>query len=163
MSAMYLKQLAHHVRRGQAGRVREGFSGGGLTYGYAPVLGKRGERAIEAEAEIVRRIYREYVAGRTPRDIAISLNHDEVKPPRGEFWGASTIHGNRARGSGLLSNALYDGRLVWNKVAMRKDPATGKRIFPHQPGIRMADYCGSAPAHRRRRDVPGRTGAHAWP
>src|SRR5262245_48187251 len=29
--------------------------------------------------------------------------------------------GNRLRGSGLLSNALYDGRLVWNKVSMRKD------------------------------------------
>jgi hypothetical protein len=134
MSAMYLKQLAHHVRRGQAGRVREGLSGGGLTYGYAPVPGKRGERNIvEAEAEIIRRIFREYVAGCTPRDIAISLNQDKVKPPRGEFWGAGTIHGNRARGSGLLSNALYDGRLVWNKVAMRKDPATGKRISRINP------------------------------
>jgi len=37
MSALYLKQLAVHVRRGQAGRVREGLAGGGLTYGYAPV------------------------------------------------------------------------------------------------------------------------------
>jgi site-specific DNA recombinase len=27
-----------------------------------------------------------------------------------------------------LSNALYDGRLVWNKVTLKKDPATGKRI-----------------------------------
>jgi hypothetical protein len=56
-----------------------------------------------------------------------------VKPPRGEFWSAGTIHGNRARGSGLLSNALYDGRLVSNKVTMRKDPATGKRVSRVNP------------------------------
>src|SRR5215468_6823984 len=101
MSAMYLRQLAVHVRRGQAGRVREGLSGGGLTYGYAPVPGRRGERIIvEAEAEIVRRVFAEYVAGRTPRDIAIDLNRERVPSPRGDFWSASTIHGNRKRGSG---------------------------------------------------------------
>jgi hypothetical protein len=81
----------------------------------------------------VRRVFAEYVAGRTPRDIAIDLNRDKVNPPRGEFWSAGTIHGNRARGSGLLSNALYDGRLVWNKVTMKKDPATGKRISRVNP------------------------------
>lgn len=134
MSAMYLRQLAVHVRRGQAGRVREGLSGGGLTYGYAPVPGKRGERTIvEAEAEIVRRVFAEYVAGRTPRDIAIDLNREKLRSPRGEFWSASTILGNRARGSGLLSNALYDGRLVWNKVTLRKDPRTGKRVSRVNP------------------------------
>jgi len=134
MSSMFLKNLATHVRRGQAGRVREGLSGGGITYGYAPVPGKRGERVIvEREAEIVRRVFAEYVTGRTPRDIAVGLNYDKIKPPRGKFWSAGTIHGNRARGSGLLSNALYDGRLVWNKVAMKKDPATGKRISRVNP------------------------------
>ena len=134
MSDMYIEQLRHHVRRGQAGRVRDGLVAGGITYGYAPVPGKRGERLIvDEEAEIVRRVFAEYVAGWTPRDIAINLNRDKVRPPRGKYWSAGTIHGNRARGSGLLSNALYDGRLVWNKVAMKKDPATGKRISRVNP------------------------------
>lgn len=129
MSAMYLKQLAVHVRRGQAGRVREGLSGGGLTYGYAPVPGERGKRNIvEVEAAIVRRIFTEYLTGRTPRAIAIDLNRERIPSPRGDFWSATAIIGNRKRGSGLLSNALYDGRLVWNKVSMRKDPKTGKRV-----------------------------------
>jgi site-specific DNA recombinase len=114
--------------------VREGLAGGGLTYGYAPVVGERGKRTIvEAEAVIVQRIFAEYVAGRTPREIAIDLNREQVPAPRGDFWGASTIHGNRKRGSGLLSNALYDGRLVWNKVGMRKDPKTGKRVSRINP------------------------------
>jgi len=33
----------------------------------------------------------------------------------------------------VLSNALYDGRLVWNKVTMRKDPKTGKRVSRINP------------------------------
>jgi len=32
------------------------------------------------------------------------------------------------RGTGLIQNELYAGRLVWNKVRMVKDPDTGKRL-----------------------------------
>ncbi|HMA73130.1 MAG TPA: recombinase family protein, partial [Xanthobacteraceae bacterium] len=136
MSALYLKQLAVHVRRGQAGRVREGLAGGGLTYGYAAVPGQKGKRVVvDAEAAIVRGIFASYVGGSTPRAIAAALNHDHVPAPRGTFWSASTIHGNRKRGSGILSNALYDGRLVWNKVGMRKDPKTGKRVSRVNPDV----------------------------
>jgi recombinase len=49
---------------------RDGLSAGGLTYGYAPD-GKKGEGVtVEHEAAIVRRIFEEYAAGRSPRDIA---------------------------------------------------------------------------------------------
>ena len=88
-----------------------------MTYGYTPVAGKNGERAIvEAEAQILRRIFQDYVDGRTPRDIAHDLNRENVPPPRGRSWNASTINGNRMRCSGILQNELYVGRLVWNKV-----------------------------------------------
>src|SRR5260370_17671551 len=113
MSALYLKQLAVHVRRGQAGRVREGLAGGGLTYGYAAVPGERGKRTIvAAEAAVVQRIFDQYLAGRTPREISIDLNREKVPPPRRDFWSASTILGNRNRGSAPLSNALYHAPLV---------------------------------------------------
>ena len=32
------------------------------------------------------------------------------------------------RGTGIIQNQLYAGRLVWNKVRMVKDPDTGKRL-----------------------------------
>jgi hypothetical protein len=88
---------------------------------------------VEAEAEIVRRIFRDYVDGRTPRDIARDLNAERITPPRGRAWNASTINGNTQRGNGILNSELYAGRLVWNplvwnKVRMVKDPDTGKRI-----------------------------------
>ncbi len=37
------------------------------------------------------------------------------------------------RGTGLLNNELYAGRLVWNEVRMVKDPDTGKRISRPNP------------------------------
>jgi hypothetical protein len=33
----------------------------------------------------------------------------------GKTWGPSTIHGNWRRGTGILNNELYIGRLVWNR------------------------------------------------
>nr|WP_281931933.1 recombinase family protein [Methylocystis iwaonis] len=126
---LYREDNAHKVRRGQAGRIAKGLNAGGLTYGYAPAPGARGRRIIvEAEAEIVRRIFSDYVDGRTPRDIARGLNAELITPPRGRAWNASTINGNMRRGNGILNNELYAGRLVWNKVRMVKDPDTGKRI-----------------------------------
>jgi hypothetical protein len=41
--------------------------------------------------------------------------------------GPSTINGNAQRGTGLLNNELYIGRLVWNRLRYLKDPTTGKR------------------------------------
>src|SRR5262249_6681759 len=101
---------------------------------YVPVPGRRGERTIvETEAEIVRRVFADYVAGRAPRDIAIDLNRDKVRAPWGGVWSGSTIHGDRARGAGLLSNTVSYSRLVWNKVTLRKDPRTGKRVSRVNP------------------------------
>jgi site-specific DNA recombinase len=129
MGEMYLENLALHVRRGLEGVVRDGRHAGGRAYGYAAIPGKPGELTIDADqAAIVRRIFAEFIAGRTPRAIAASLNADGVAPPRGVRWNASTINGNNARGHGMLLNELYAGRIVWNKVRMVKDPASGKRI-----------------------------------
>jgi len=131
---LYREDNAHKVRRGLAGRVGQGLNAGGRAYGYVPVLGDKGKRVIvEAEAEIVRRIFDEYVAGRTPREIAYDLNHEGVSPPRGRSWNASTINGNMQRGTGIIQNELYAGRLVWNKVRMVKDPDTGKRLSRPNP------------------------------
>ncbi len=71
MNALFLKDLAAKTHRGIRGRVEKGKSGGGLCYGYDVVkdisaAGEpiRGERTInEAEAEIVRRVFREFAAG----------------------------------------------------------------------------------------------------
>lgn len=107
---------------------------GGRAYGYRAVKDKPGElEIVEPEAEIVRHIFADYISGKTPRQIAHDLNKCGARPPRGTLWNGSTINGHVARGSGMILNDLYAGRITWNKVRMVKDPATGKRLSRPNP------------------------------
>lgn len=141
MNALFLKDLAAKVRRGLRGRVEHGKSGGGNCYGYEVVRqidrnGEplRGERRINpAEAAVVRRIFRDYAAGISPKKIAFSLNRDGVPGPSGRAWGFSTINGSVKRGNGIINNELYIGRLVWNRQQFTKDPDSGKRVSRPNP------------------------------
>jgi site-specific DNA recombinase len=141
MNALFLKDLASKTRRGLEGRVRQGRSGGGNAYGYDVVRNidaygepVRGERRInEHQAAVIRRIFIDYAAGISPRAIAKQLNAENTPAPAGKGWGPSTIHGNRQRGTGILNNELYIGRLVWNRLRYIKDPETGKRISRLNP------------------------------
>jgi site-specific DNA recombinase len=136
MNALFLKDLAQKVRRGLEGRVRQGRSGGGLSYGYDvvrehdvrgdPVYGAR--RINEAEAAVVRRIFKAFAGGESPRTIARTLNAEKVSGPKGRPWCDTTIRGHALRQTGILRNELYVGRLVWNKQRYIKDPTTGKRL-----------------------------------
>ncbi|TPW26571.1 recombinase family protein [Martelella alba] len=135
MNALFLKDLADKTRRGQRGRVEAGKSGGGNAYGYDVVKkldsnGEpiRGDRTInEAQAEVVRRIFRDYAAGKSAKTIAFALNKDGIPAPSGGDWGFSTINGNPKRGNGILNNEMYVGKIVWNRQRFVKDPDTGKR------------------------------------
>ncbi|MEE7460613.1 recombinase family protein [Methylobacterium fujisawaense] len=134
MGSLFLRELANKVRRGLQGVVRDGRHAGGRPYGYRAVPGEPGRLMIvEEEAEVVRRIFQEYVEGRPPRTIAHGLNVDGIAPPRGRQWNASTINGNASRGHGMIFNEIYAGQIVWNRVRMIKDPDTGKRISRPNP------------------------------
>lgn len=129
------EQTAQMVWRGLDGIVRNGFTAGGRAYGYrsAPRHAHEKRRGgilliVEDEAQIVLEIFERYAAGETPRAIAADLNRRGVKPPRGKRWAASCIHGEAARGSGILNNELYVGSIVWNKSRMVVNPNTGKRV-----------------------------------
>ncbi|SFZ83453.1 Site-specific DNA recombinase [Devosia enhydra] len=129
VSALFLDDLKHKVRRGMDGVVRDGRHAGGRAYGYRPKLGHPGElEIVEDEAAVVRRIFEEFRSGRSPREIATGLNADRVPAPRGAVWLASTLNGNASRGHGILVNPIYAGNIVWNRIRMIKDPDTGKRV-----------------------------------
>ena len=141
MNALFLKDLANKTRRGLRGRVALGKSGGGLCYGYKVSRATNGSVAVTgdreilpAEAEVIRRIFRDYAAGQSPKALAKRLNAERCPGPGGAPWNPSTIHGNHARGTGILNNELYVGRLVWNRLRYVKDPDTGKRVSrPNAP------------------------------
>ncbi len=145
---------------------------GGVTYGYDVVRTLQsdgtvvtGERRInEDQAEIVRRIFREFAEGHSPRAIAQRLNRESIPGPR-STWGPSTIYGNHKRGTGILNNELYIGRLVWNRQRFIKDPMTGRRqarlnppeewIVEDVPELRIIDQ-NLWDAVKRRRKRPAR-------
>jgi hypothetical protein len=48
--------------------------------------------------------------------------------------GDTTIRGQADRGTGILNNTLYIGRLTWDRCRYVKDPCTGKRVArPNAP------------------------------
>lgn len=134
MSALMLTDLKHKIRRGMTGVVNDGRVAGGKAYGYRPVPGRPGQPEIyEEEAQVVRRIFAEYVQGAVPRDIAKRLNDDAIPAPRGTRWNASTLNGNEGRAYGILTNPIYAGEIVWNRVRMIRNPDTGKRVSRPNP------------------------------
>ena len=85
------------------------------------------------EGVIVRRIFKEFAGGLSPREIAKRLNKEKIKAPDCRFWNDTTIRGQRDRGTGILNNPIYIDRLEWNRTSYVKNPRTGKRIARVNP------------------------------
>ncbi|WP_160477900.1 recombinase family protein, partial [Cereibacter sphaeroides] len=139
MAQAFLENLAFKTRRGLRARVASGHSAGGRAYGYRNRLDEQGQAVAgeleidEAEAAVVRRIFRDYAAGISPQQIASRLNAEFIAAPRGRgggsgHWKQNTINGNRERGTGIPNNELCIGRRIWNRLRYSKDPSTGRKI-----------------------------------
>lgn len=130
MNALHLVDLAFKTKHGRAGRIERDASAGGLRCGNDAAMSddERGQRTINtAEAAIVIHIFGRYAAGQAPRQIAHDLNAKGILGPRGQAWTQSANNGNRQRGTGILNNDPYVGRLVWNPLRYKEDPDTGRR------------------------------------
>ena len=113
-----------------------------MCYGYRVVRSvtgttiATGEREIEPnEAAVVERMFREFVGGASPKQIAKRLNHEASKARPVSQWNPSTIHGNGQRGTGILNNELYVGRLIWNRLRYVKNPDTGPSCVAAEPAL----------------------------
>lgn len=131
----FLRDNAKKTHRGLAAVVKRGKYAGGRPYGYRANPANRGDLLIdENEAEVIRRIFKETAEGLSSRTIARNLNGDGIKPPRGDVWSPSSLHGSLQRGYGILHNQIYIGKIVWNKVRMKRVKSTNKRISrPNDP------------------------------
>jgi DNA invertase Pin-like site-specific DNA recombinase len=134
MSEFYLDDLAKKTHRGLMGQALDGYSAGGLPYGYRSNFDGQGHRREikEDEARWVRYIFERYVSGASSRQIADELNSQKVPSPRGGTWAHSALYPD-AKGVGMLGNPIYNGRQVWNRTAWVKDPATGRRRRTMRP------------------------------
>jgi DNA invertase Pin-like site-specific DNA recombinase len=100
------------IRAGIVYRMREG------TYKFSVnnTLGfersKHGYlKIIEEEAEIVRYIYEEFIAGASPTQIAAALTESGISTPTGKkpIWRPETV-------KGILSNEKYCGDVIYQKT-----------------------------------------------
>lgn len=138
LSDLYIDDLREKTRRGLEGRALAGLSTGGLPYGYRsePIPGPDGRptgfRVVvdEGEADVVRRIFRDYVAGRSIAAIAAALNSELVPSPRTKSrrrgWIASTVRD-------MLRREAYIGVAQFNRREWRKLPGTNIRRCKPRP------------------------------
>ena len=108
----------------------------GLHTGGRPALGYRNQdgRLVidEAEAAIVRRIFSEYAAGCSYRQIIEGLNRDGLKTKHGNRFGSNSLHD-------LLHNEKYIGTLVYSRNPYRADGTRNTHAEPGPDTIRIED------------------------
>jgi site-specific DNA recombinase len=100
------------------------------------------------------------------------LNAEGTKAQGGGPFSASTIYGNRRRGTGVLNNELYIGMQIWGKQSFRKDPDTGREngrlndestwIRTEVPHLRIIsdELWAKVKAYQKALDERGPTSAH---
>ena len=105
------RSISENVTWGQ----RKRFADGKVSMPYKHFIGyKRGENGepviVESEAEVVRRIYRLYLEGKTPFMIAQILTDDHIPTPAGKSkWATTTIRS-------ILTNEKYKGDALLQKT-----------------------------------------------
>ena len=146
-SEHYRKEIGRRTRRGLEGRALARRPTGGRAYGYiAGTAAGTGQVEINpGEAEIVRRIFRDYAEGKSPREIAASLNAEGVPSPGASWnrngadaggkrrdgkWQSTAIHGHAQRGTGILINPRYIGRIQWGRMRWDRSAADSSLRTP---------------------------------
>ena len=120
--ASYAQEESLSASENQKWRIKKNFEEGmpwcGRMLGYRIRDGQY--YIIEDEAEIVRRIYREYLDGAGPGGIANRLTEDGIPTRNGGIWQPQTI-------ATILRNYTYTGNLLLQKT-FRENHITKKTI-----------------------------------
>ena len=119
-------KIAERYRRGKLWRARRGeVIFWKVPYGYRRIAATANATAhlvvYEPEATVVRRIFEDYVAGHSIREVVRRLNLDQVPSASGKpVWGTSTV-------GRLLCNQSYLGRAYYNRTESIPDPHARRR------------------------------------
>lgn len=120
--ASYAQEESRSASENQKWRIKRNFEAGipwdGTLLGYRLENGHY--VVVPKEAELVRRIYNEYLSGRGYPSIAKMLNDEGIPSRFGGKWNQSSI-------SRVLSNYTYTGNLLLQKT-FRENHITKKRI-----------------------------------
>ncbi|MDZ4858434.1 MAG: recombinase family protein [Candidatus Hydrogenedentes bacterium] len=139
-------RLSHgaKVKRGQLTAVQQGRYGTGpAPYGYR--RGNDGEKPLvvdDREAEVVRLIFREYLATRSTGKVVAYLHSKSIMTRKGNRWSRQAI-------AIILSNRTYRGRVSYGELETQgvHDPIIDPALFYKANAIRER--------RKRRRDLEG--------
>lgn len=123
------ENTSSRVKWGMRQAMREGKAS--FRYGtfYAYEKGADGNpKVIPEEAEVVRRIYREYLAGGSLRNIVKGLEADHIPGPTEQGWSIGTIRN-------ILTNEKYSGDVIRQKTFVA-DPIS-KRVVKNTGQLPM--------------------------
>ena len=130
LDEFYSDNLGQEVSRGMKESVSRGFYiARKPPYGYSKIKVKDGEHERtklaldQAQADIVKSMFTDALAGTGITDIVRNLNDRSVPSPKGKGWNKSGVHF-------ILSNEIYTGTMVWGIQAKRF-------VEP----LRIPDYC----------------------
>jgi site-specific DNA recombinase len=119
-----IEHLSHRVKGGMRVRAEEGFFTGVAPLGYRYGEGVRNGNPtgilIEdpTEAALVRRIYLEYLAGRSQRQIARDLDREGKRTKQGGHWAQPIVRR-------ILANPTYKGIISYKDEHGREAEAQG--------------------------------------
>jgi DNA invertase Pin-like site-specific DNA recombinase len=112
----FLRDLSRNALRGKLAVAKRGGWLGKAPFGYR-VTGEKGNKRLvlgdSREVDIVKRIFRDYLAGKSLRALSFELNADQVVSPTSRGWLPSVIQG-------ILRNVSYVGTYRWNACRQGK-------------------------------------------
>lgn len=129
MAQTEIENTSSRVKWGMRQAMREGKAS--FRYGtlYAYEKGEDGSpKVIPEEAEVVRRIYREYLAGGSLRQIVAGLETDHIPSPTEKGWSINVIRN-------ILTNEKYAGDVIRQKTFVA-DPIS-KRVVKNTGQLPM--------------------------
>ena len=131
---------SYRGKRGGRGNAERGTATGSCPYGYHTTIRPDGTKWLavdEAEAEVVRRIFRMYAEGMGGKQIAVALNEDRVPSPAKQWkrksrrtdglWHPSAIVGDPKKFVGIINNETYAGRFIWNRTTWKRSARNSKK------------------------------------
>ena len=155
VNELYLDELRDKTHRGLSRRVLRGFSAGGRIFGYrtvpVPEEARPGKRTVtarfeidEAEADVVRRVFRDYVAGRSMKTVASTLNAEGIPFPAR----------NTKRGPARRGWALSTIQVMLRNENYRRGARMVGQTFTRKKRGRAYKYSSIAAGSRHRRAQP---------
>ena len=124
LGAVYQQEVENtssHVRLGMKMKMKRGeMIGQPRAYGYDYDKNSKELVINPKEAEVVRWIFEQYVAGKGGRRIALELEERGIKAPKCDYWNNSVI-------IGIIKNVKYRGDLLQGKT-YRSRPIQGKQV-----------------------------------